>query len=516
MRRYSMVIIEDEWLERSALKKMIQKQYPQINPIFCAGESKEAMDIIEKNHPDILFVDINLPGLSGIELLRKLSEMKYTGKYVITTAYDRSSYIRKAMELGCVGYILKPLSEKEVERMMSKCFAKIELEENAKLWAERCESVQQYAEAFLARDILEGDLKQNVLMKGYGWPKDGELYAFFCCLSCENMVEEEKIQEASEIIKKCLTDSFLVLASIAEHQILLLIQAQKDLENQQIYTSLWCLLTVGLRKIEAKTEQKWMVRLSGAWNTYADLQKTYSQREDFVPLTFETRGGGRRPYLKFLFQNHRNKDIDKKKKRQVMQKKIVQRLRENKEDRVLSMVHKFIAEGEDKWIILQFLIEAILMWNTEIEVEELLKIWRQEEYLSDFQLWLKKIIQKNSLILKNPPENCIETALEILEHRCGEPLSEEEVAETLGLSQAYFSRLFKQKTGKTYTTVLRNIRITKAKQMMTEGKYNINEIAVSCGFSSIKYFYSVFQKIEGEDPIAYYRRAKKTNEEKDK
>ena len=108
---YSLLIVEDELLPRTALHSMITTNFPEFTDVREAASSEEAMEIMRTYRPDILLVDINLLGRTGLELCQQLADQGLAGHTIITTAYGRFSYARQAMDIGCQAYLLKPIND---------------------------------------------------------------------------------------------------------------------------------------------------------------------------------------------------------------------------------------------------------------------------------------------------------------------------------------------------------------------------------------------------------------------
>jgi two-component system LytT family response regulator len=108
------IIIEDEKLARSRLKRMLAK-YENIEILGEAHNGQEGLELIEKIQPDLIFLDIKMPLLSGFEMLTKLEK---SPSIVFTTAYDQ--YALQAFEENTVDYLLKPISNGKLERAISK------------------------------------------------------------------------------------------------------------------------------------------------------------------------------------------------------------------------------------------------------------------------------------------------------------------------------------------------------------------------------------------------------------
>jgi len=123
MKTFKTVIIDDERLAREEVKRAL-KTYPEFEIIGESSHVDEAKIIIEKMIPDILFLDIHMPGKSGFDLLE---ELIIVPEVVFTTAYDQ--YAVKAFELNALDYLVKPLREERFAKTMEK--VKVELAEKA-------------------------------------------------------------------------------------------------------------------------------------------------------------------------------------------------------------------------------------------------------------------------------------------------------------------------------------------------------------------------------------------------
>lgn len=108
------IIIDDERPARAELKKLLQ-DFAEIDIIGEAQNSKEAMEKITELEPDLIFLDIQMPGKNGFELLQ---ELERTPKVIFTTAYDE--YALKAFEVNALDYLLKPVEGKRLSEAINK------------------------------------------------------------------------------------------------------------------------------------------------------------------------------------------------------------------------------------------------------------------------------------------------------------------------------------------------------------------------------------------------------------
>lgn len=114
------VIVEDSRLARNELKELI-KSHSEIEIVGEAENVDDGFELIRKSHPDLLFLDINMPEKDGFELLEMLDEVPVT---VFTTAYDE--YAIKSFEYNALDYLLKPISDKRFALAMEKVKSTLE------------------------------------------------------------------------------------------------------------------------------------------------------------------------------------------------------------------------------------------------------------------------------------------------------------------------------------------------------------------------------------------------------
>lgn len=108
------IIIDDERLARTELKKMLQ-DYPEVDVIDEAANAEEGLSKIDSLRPDLIFLDIQMPGKSGFDLLGELDSAPHV---IFTTAYDE--YAIKAFEVNALDYLLKPIEPKRLADAIQK------------------------------------------------------------------------------------------------------------------------------------------------------------------------------------------------------------------------------------------------------------------------------------------------------------------------------------------------------------------------------------------------------------
>jgi len=108
------VLIDDERLARTELKKLLI-DFPEIEVVAEAANANEGLEKIESLNPDLIFLDIQMPGKTGFEMLSELNRVPYV---IFTTAYDE--YALKAFEVNALDYLLKPIEPKRLADAVQK------------------------------------------------------------------------------------------------------------------------------------------------------------------------------------------------------------------------------------------------------------------------------------------------------------------------------------------------------------------------------------------------------------
>ena len=118
-------LADDEMWIILGLKKLIQKSELPYRVIGEAADGITALEEIKRLRPDILFSDIRMPGLSGIDLIRRISEEKLSVQTVLISGYAEFEYAKAALRYGAYDYILKPIQEEELKGILTRLFREL-------------------------------------------------------------------------------------------------------------------------------------------------------------------------------------------------------------------------------------------------------------------------------------------------------------------------------------------------------------------------------------------------------
>ncbi|MDE5772511.1 MAG: response regulator [Ruminococcus sp.] len=212
---YNVLLVEDDSTLRFIYSKMktwtecgfqIKKQ---------AANGKDALEILQKESFDLIFTDIRMPFVDGIEMLRKLSEQNSTIPVIFASSYDEFEYARQGLILGAFDYLLKPVKEKKLAEVLERLKAYLEEKESTVKIEQAVSDVfsqigicvesstfiyqtavyfsQHYGEVFTADDIAEA----------HGYSKDyfGKIFKKHFGLTFHEVYSRIKISYAVNLLR---------------------------------------------------------------------------------------------------------------------------------------------------------------------------------------------------------------------------------------------------------------------------------------------------------------------------
>ena len=123
---YRVVLIDDERFVLASLEGRIEWQEHGFSVVGKAMDAVEGMALIRKERPDVVFTDIKMPGMNGLEMIRELVDEFPQTKFVILSGYNEFQYAKQAMEYGVLGFCVKPFDEEEIYGILERARHQLE------------------------------------------------------------------------------------------------------------------------------------------------------------------------------------------------------------------------------------------------------------------------------------------------------------------------------------------------------------------------------------------------------
>ena len=215
----TVLIVDDEPMIRELLINLIKWEELDMTVVGETGSSMETLELVEQLQPEIVFLDINMPFLSGIDLAELLLKQNRNIKIIVLTGYQNFGYIQKCMKIGVSDYITKPISAEEVVDALLRVKGEIQ----------RCRDEQKEKERLLTmlmdRKKEEGGISafetlsicQDPFFQGTGAKTDYSLDTLPDKEPVRNKVKEETIDRIKHYIDENACDFTLSLGTVADH-----------------------------------------------------------------------------------------------------------------------------------------------------------------------------------------------------------------------------------------------------------------------------------------------------------
>jgi two-component system, response regulator YesN len=125
---YRIVIAEDEEIARRALRLLCEKSKCPVEVVCEASTGRQVLEALEHARPDIILMDVIMPGMDGLEAARLAREKYPATKIAIVSAYEKFDYAQQALRAGAVDYLLKPVRPEQLEAFLEKLCAELDVE----------------------------------------------------------------------------------------------------------------------------------------------------------------------------------------------------------------------------------------------------------------------------------------------------------------------------------------------------------------------------------------------------
>jgi two-component system response regulator YesN len=119
-KKYNVMIVEDEVLQRENISRKISSYSPSFSVVKEAGDGEEALAFLSENSVDIVFTDIVMPGMNGMDFLAKATALYSDIKFVILSGYSEFKYAQLALKYGVKDYLLKPVMKDEIYAVLTR------------------------------------------------------------------------------------------------------------------------------------------------------------------------------------------------------------------------------------------------------------------------------------------------------------------------------------------------------------------------------------------------------------
>ncbi|WP_337098531.1 response regulator [Paenibacillus sp. YIM B09110] len=484
------VVFDDENIVLMALRAVIDWESYGIELVGTADNGIEALRIFRELRPDIVLTDIRMPGMDGLELIELISMEAPDTMFVVFSGFNEFEYVRRAIGLGVVDYLEKPVTVDKIKSAIEKTIKRIVHQYEVSAMKSKLEENHM--------DLLEKATLDLLLIGGNALEKWTQLHGNSEWIQGVTVLA---FNDKSDEFTGNLMSNIIHVSNGAER---LAVMVHHEIPTEPFWETL----------MEWSNES---TVLFGSGRTYAsvsDAPKSYREAlralrygrfmketgwiriHDIEGNTDYTNDLSKHEEAVVLSLRTLDKDaLDKGLESFEVWMETQKLDPEKAEHEILKLVYRGIEVVKD-------VDRDIQLPGMIIPHQELSGMQTRVEMI----IWLKGKLELVMDWLKaNRPSNkniAVEKAIVYLDNNYGNDVYLQELAEHVGLNPTYFSLLFREQMGITYIKYLTNLRIEHAKSMLLEGM-RVNEVSVKAGYLNHRHFNEIFKKQVGMTPGQY-------------
>lgn len=517
---YKIVIADDETAIRRGMSNFIDWASLGFEVAADFEDGGEVIEYLKENRVDVVLTDIRMITVSGLEVAEYVQQNCPDTFVVIISSYREFEYARKAVQYNVEYYLTKPIEIEEVTKVFEGIREKLSIkEQEAAEETGAGEGLEQmlpelqnhfFASLLLGVPLNPEDLQKKLVMLNL--PVDPEGYYAVIHLKLQGGIpgkQNETLLSGTNFIRNIFgdTDAFffaVVSLSPEEHRVVAYsrdaagaVEFRKSLEEYVDVNlgSVQKLLGVGIqaeiedvyqsiygfeqRKYFLQTETRNLTEdpLENA-EEYDDVLQQYRLLMDLIDSgEFQELD----KVLDHIFFSYRNLPAEQ--------------LKHFALNMFTLLSNKYRKMGSDEWELI----------NRKLEQKRFYDITAKNEIMNACREILHETRESFETKHSDTARTAVSHALEYMKQHYSEALSLSGVAERYYLNPSYFSRIFKENTGETFTDSLIAIRMEEAMKLLRKGELKVYEISEKVGYASEKYFFRVFKQYTGMSPAEYQR-----------
>lgn len=525
---YRIMLADDEGIVIDSLKFIIEKEFGSQCEVEFAKTGRSVIELAERFRPDIAIMDIQMPGINGIDAMREIKQFSQGTVFIVMSAYDKFDYAKEAIKLGVLEYINKPMERTKIVATLKKAMEVIDAERKKRsddlLIKEKLETIEPIIENGLIYNILlqdrfDEDIENYKTILGVS-----ENYGYMMSLICgESQIgthmtnavgSSVKISAHYTEVRECLKEFFpCKVGSVMANKVAVLVpfaNPEMDLTERSALIERARELVRYMRK---KIDISFRIGI-GSVRELNDLGESYKEalnalnastgsvaHADDLPIGCDYEEDYPIEIEKDLFDAIAKGDVNEA---NLHLDKFCSWMWEKNSDNMMGIKIK----------ILEFAMyaERLAYLNGGLTY----KFNSRDNYLpemmamnsfEELKAWFSSKISTACRDIMNKREeksnDSIQIAKDYIDSNFAKDISLDDVSRVVDISPYYFSKIFKEESGENFIEYLTNVRMEKAKDLLKNSNYSMKEICSMCGYQDPNYFSRTFKKNVGVTPTEY-------------
>ncbi len=526
------LVVDDEPIAVESVVHSIKKNFKDVEIVGTSRSGKDAIEKAYSLRPDIVIMDINMPGINGLEAMKQIRLANPNISFIVISAFDYFDYAVEAVTLGVLEYLLKPVKEVRLIEALTKVIN--EVNKNKRTMQANLELKERLE---IVLPILETGFINSLCLFN---DNAAELINYCQLFGCEKSRGYVLVLEFGQKKSKTI-----------ENKIGAGVQGEKMYgEYKKILKSL-CKCIVGpimLNRIivyvfdeseeedfELKTKSVRLAQniLNRAIKIYPDIhigvgrhhksveEGRESYHEALYALRIITSNGAEEGDndIRILHVDDiiEKQELNDKDYIQLMESRIYAHIIDKDvnfiETAFYQLFHEMLLEtnmtvSSMKNHMISLVVGLVTRWDTSSEhyysvITRIMNAKSTEELFIICNQYLMEVVGQVVSGRQKKVHSIIEKANNYIYENYSSELSLEDVAREVNLSPYYFSRFYKEESGINFTEMLAYVRIEKAKELLKKEEYSIKDVCYMVGYMEPNYFSKIFKKVTGVTASEY-------------
>jgi two-component system response regulator YesN len=497
------LIVDDESLARSTLRSMLQELQLPLEVLEEATNGEEMVALVQRYTPDIVFVDIKMPKLNGLEAIKQAKAFAPDARWFILTGFSEFTYAQEALRIGVSDYLLKPVDPAEV----GKAITEVIREQKKRLLVLNKQFERDLAAIYHGLSSIKQEDPDSLLMKARF------IGAIF--YSDSFLMEAEKAQRQSDFLRDVqvavntvLADKIrIALFALPSGEIALIGAWRAEHEAQGVQLCRRCLqLIEGI--LPHYYDHTFCVTMlqTAVCGSYDELYERLNWLQKFSALR-SVYGIGKKIHIKelshYAAQPHL---VEISRLLEKLSFYYREKMYVHYMDTIDNIVSRFIAGnafsderaidyGTKKGAV-KFLCHTL---PCQITPEQDGAEWK----------WILHACGEQRLLAqpKKDQGDMIAQVILFIEQNYQSDISITQIAERLQVTPNYLSALFHKKIGITFIKYLTKIRLLRAKELLADPEMRVQQVAELVGYTSTRHFTKIFTSSFGYYPSEQHKKS---------
>ncbi|MBO5292223.1 MAG: response regulator [Lachnospiraceae bacterium] len=525
---YKIMLADDEGIVIDSLKFIIEKEFGDSCIVESAKTGRSVIELAERFRPDIAIMDIQMPGINGIDAMKEIRSFSKGIIFIVMSAYDKFDYAQEAINLGVLEYITKPMNRDRITRVLKRAMGMIDEERtkrsNDLLIKEKLETVVPIIENGLIYNILfqehfEEDVENFKSLLGIE-EEFGYMIAFVFGDEQQgnhmtNAVGTSvRVQSHYQEVREMAREYFPgVMGSVMANKIAMLVPCREQKMEYNERIELIDRARELVRKMRKRLNVSFRIGIGSIKGLKNQLE---SYNEALNALVNSTGTVAHVDDLPLSCDYEDNYPID-------LEKQLFDAVSKGDSNMTREKAARFfgwMAETyPDSLMDIRLKVLEFVLWAEHLAYEnggmsyqfkvreDWLPLLMQMSELGELESWfLDKMTAASRNVATKREEKSVSLVEKIktyINENFQRDLSLDEISREYDISPYYFSKIFKDETGENFIEYLTAVRMDKAKQLLLNKELSMKEICSMVGYADPNYFSRSFKKNVGVTPTEY-------------